>query len=419
MNAMSRFAVVLCAVVAVATGQNAAQVASSWKTLFDGSSTASWRSFRGKEFPAKGWTVDNGALRNVAGAGGGDLTTVDEYGDFDLRFEWKVGEGANSGVMYRSSETESAPWATAPEYQILDDAKHADGKDPRTSAASCYALYEGVGRVLKPVGEFNEGRVVAVGTRVEHWLNGVRVVSFDTASEGWKAKVKSSKFKDLTKFGLMTQGRIVLQDHSDDVWYRNVKIRSFGGGAPRRLLNGKDFTGWTHHLEPAGAIDGTWSFVDGVLVCKGQPAGYVRTTEDFDNFILRVAWRFSPVTKADGNSGVLFRMTGPDKIWPRSLEAQLMSKTAGDFYRIGGFSIETDADRTKGVRVRHLGFAENAVGDWNHYEIEVDGGNVELRINGKVVNRGSKADLGAGKICLQSEGVEIHFKDVEIVPIRS
>jgi hypothetical protein len=111
-------------------------------------------------------------------------------------------------------------------------------------------------------------------------------------------------------------------------------------------------------------------------------------------------------------------MTGPDKVWPRCLEAQLMSRNAGDFFRIGGFSIDTDPARTKGVRTAKLVAAENPVGEWNRYEIEVDGGDVELRVNGKVVNRGTKADLGAGKICLQSEGVEIHFKDVEIVPVK-
>lgn len=418
MKAMSRLAVVLCVATLTGNAQDGNRTASSWKSLFDGTSTSSWRQFRGKEFPAKGWAVENGALRHIAGAGGGDLTTVDEYGDFDLRFEWKVAEGANSGVMYRSSEGESAPWATAPEYQVLDDAKHADGKDPRTAAGSCYALYEAAGKVLKPVGEFNEGRVVAIGTRVEHWLNGLRVLAFDTASEEWKAKVKGSKFKDMAKFATMAAGRIVLQDHGDDVWYRNIRIRSFSGGLPRRLLNGKDFTGWTHHVEPAGSLESTWSMVDGVMVCKGQPSGYVRTQEDFDNFLLRVTWRFSPVTKADGNSGVLFRMSGPDKVWPKSLEAQLMSKSAGDFFRIGGFNLEADAERTKGVKTTRLHSAENPVGDWNHYEIEVDGGDVELRINGRVVNRGTKADLTTGKICLQSEGVEIHFKDVEIIPIR-
>ncbi len=415
---LTRVVAVVCVLVASSFAQEGDRTASPWKVLFDGASSDGWRSFRGKEFPSKGWAVENGTLRHLAGGGGGDIATADEYGDFDFRFEWKVAEGANSGVMYRSSESENAPWMTAPEYQILDDAKHADGKDPKTSAAGCYALYEGVGKVLRPVGEFNEGRIVAIGTRVEHWLNGVRVVAFDTASEEWKAKVKASKFKDMPRFGTTTRGRIVLQDHGDDVWYRNIRIRTFEGGASRRLFNGKDLSGWKAHLEPAADPAGTWSVEDGVLVCKGSPSGYVKTEADFEHFILSLSWRFSPVTKAEGNSGVLFRMTGPDKVWPRCLEAQLMSRNAGDFFRIGGFSIDTDPARTKGVRTAKLVAAENPVGEWNRYEIEVDGGDVELRVNGKVVNRGTKADLGAGKICLQSEGVEIHFKDVEIVPVK-
>ncbi len=393
------------------------KTASPWKSLFDGKSTTGWRSFRGKAFPEKGWAIEDGAIRKIAGAGGGDIVAEGEYEDFDFRFEWKVAPGANSGVMYRVSEEGEWPWRFGPEYQILDDDKHADGKDPKTSAAGCYALYEGVGKVLKPVGEFNEGRIVVREGKVEHWLNGVRVVSYDLNSEAWKAKIAGSKFKDMAGFGGKPKGMIALQDHGDDVWFRNLRIRSFTSTPAKKLFDGRMTRDWTHHLSNGAKAGGTWTVDGDVLVCKGEPAGYVRTTNDYGNFILRLSWRFSPVTKAEGNSGVLFRMTGDDKVWPKSLEAQLHSKDAGDFWLIDGFKLTTDPARTRGINVKKLAMAENPPGEWNHYEIEVDGGDVELRINGRVVNSGKDADRTPGKICLQSEGVEIHFKDVSIVPI--
>src|SRR5262249_28147366 len=137
---MHRVAVIAAVVAAVSSSQQAVpqqpafRQASAWKPLFDGTSTAGWRGFRAKDFPTKGWTIDAGALHHTAGGGGGDIVTADEYGDFELRFEWKVGAGANSGVLYRLSEDEDTPWRTGPEYQILDDDQHPDGKDPKTSA---------------------------------------------------------------------------------------------------------------------------------------------------------------------------------------------------------------------------------------------------------------------------------------------
>jgi Domain of Unknown Function (DUF1080) len=422
---MPRRTVVVAALVAalslaqdVAPQDSATCRASAWKPLFDGTSSAGWRGFRAKEFPAKGWTVESGALHHAAGAGGGDIVTVDEYGDFELRFEWKVGPGANSGILYRVGEDEDAAWRTGPEYQILDDDKHADGKEAKSSAASMYALYEPAGKQLKPVGEFNEGGIVVRGGRIEHWLNGTRVVSCDLGGPGPAAKIAASKFKDMPGFAKRAEGRIALQDHGDDVWYRNIRIRTFTKAPERRLFDGASFKGWTHFLTDGGKLEDVWNIVDGVLVCKGHPDGYIRTTEDFENFILHVDWRFNPVTKKEGNSGVLFRMIGPDKVWPKSVEAQLHSRSAGDFYFIDGIEGKSDPNRTRGNNVKKLSMNENPVGEWNTYEIDVDGGSVELRVNGKVLNRATDVQKVAGKIALQSEGTEIQFRHISIIPIR-
>ena len=196
-----------------------------WKLLFDGKSLAGWRSYK-SEKPPTGWRASNGEL--IRDGEGGDLMTADQYGDFDLRFEWKVTENGNSGVIYRIATTEEFPWQTGPEYQILHNAGHRDGKNPITSAASNYAVNPPSRDVTKPVGEWNEGRLVARGNVIEHWLNGVKVVEYEIGSADWEARVKASKFAKLKDYGRIKRGYIALQDHGDVVAYRNVKIRPLG-----------------------------------------------------------------------------------------------------------------------------------------------------------------------------------------------
>lgn len=197
--------------------------AAGWKLLFDGTSLAGWRSYK-SETPPTGWRAVDGVL--VRDGAGGDLMTAEQYDNFELRFEWKVTQNGNSGIIYRIATTEQYPWQTGPEYQILHNQGHKDGKDPITSAASNYAVNPPSKDVTKPVGEWNEGRLVARGTHVEHWLNGVKVVEYEIGSADWEARVKASKFAKLANYGRITRGYIALQDHGDLVSYRNVKIRA-------------------------------------------------------------------------------------------------------------------------------------------------------------------------------------------------
>jgi type 1 glutamine amidotransferase len=196
-----------------------------FRPLFDGKTATGWRGFKKDAFPAQGWEIVDGALHAKEHGGGGDLVTVDEFGDFDLRFEWKVAPGSNSGVMYRTGEQTDAPYMTAPEYQVLDDDKHPDGKDPRTAAAALYGLYPCNNKALHAVGQWNSGRIVVRGNHVEHWLNGVKGVEAELDSADWKQKVAASKFAAWPLFGTLAKGRIDLQDHGDEVWYRSIRIR--------------------------------------------------------------------------------------------------------------------------------------------------------------------------------------------------
>jgi hypothetical protein len=160
-----------------------------------------------------------------SGKEGGDLVTDKEFASFELRLEWKISEGGNSGLMYRVTEELGAPYESGPEYQLLHNAKHPDGKNPKTSAASCYALYAPSKDMTRPVGEWNKTRLVVNGNHVEHWLNGKKVVEYDLASEDWQKRVQESKFKDLPKFGKEPKGHIDLQDHGNQIAFRNIKIR--------------------------------------------------------------------------------------------------------------------------------------------------------------------------------------------------
>ena len=200
-----------------------------WQVLFAGDSTASWRGFRREGFPSKCWTMEDRSLKTNAGCDKSDqvdIITKDKYKNFELELEWRVSPGANSGIIYLVSEAENETWKTGPEMQVLDDEKHPDGKEPKTSAGSLFALIAPVNKTLRPVGEFNQARVVVRNGHVEHWLNGKKVLEYDLGSELLKGLIAQSKFKAYSQFAQNTEGYVALQYHGGDVWFRNVRIRT-------------------------------------------------------------------------------------------------------------------------------------------------------------------------------------------------
>lgn len=183
------------------------------------------------------------------------------------------------------------------------------------------------------------------------------------------------------------------------------------------LFDGKTLAGWTHHLRGEAAPEDVWSIdAEGVLACSGRPAGYLRTVSNHQNFALRVRWRFDP-EKGAGNSGVLLRTIGPDKVWPRSIEAQLQSGAAGDFWNIDKFPMGVPAERTKGRNTKRLATNEKPLGEWNEYLITCWQGHVVLRVNGEVLNQAWDCMEIPGKICLQSEGAHIEFRDIDLLEL--
>lgn len=201
---------------------------SEWIVLFDGTDLSHWRGYRQPE-PPQAWSVDGDVLAFTPGEPGGDLMTREQFGDFELELEWRVSEGGNSGILYRATEDYENVWESAPEMQVLDDARHADGQNPLTSAGANYALYPAEVDAVRPVGEWNRVRIVARGNHIEHWLNGEKVVEYELGSPDWQERVAASKFASMPGYGRAVRGHIALQDHGDPVWYRDIRIRPLDG----------------------------------------------------------------------------------------------------------------------------------------------------------------------------------------------
>jgi hypothetical protein len=191
--------------------------------LFDGKTLRGWTDGNGKA-PSQGWEVVDGAIHRIARAG--YLVTEPTFVNFDLRFEWKITRGGNSGVKYRTTRV-AKKGLYGCEYQLLDDDNHRNGMKPTTRCGALYDLYapDEAAKVVKPVGEYNTARVVAQGTRIEHWLNGAKVLEIDTASDDWKERIARSKFRSIPDFAAEKPGPIMLQDHNNEVWFRNIVIR--------------------------------------------------------------------------------------------------------------------------------------------------------------------------------------------------
>ena len=184
---------------------------------------SAWRGYRSDSLPA-GWQMVDGALTLVGR--GGDIVTREMFANFELRLEWNISPGGNSGIMYRVIDTSQATYRSGPEMQVLDDSGHVDGRSRLASAGSLYGLIAAPAGVVRRPGQWNEVRLVVNGAHVEHWLNGTKVVEYELWSDEWWRLVRASKFIDWPEFGMAREGRIALQDHGDRVAYRNIRIRS-------------------------------------------------------------------------------------------------------------------------------------------------------------------------------------------------
>lgn len=204
------------------------QKADGWKLLFNGENMDGWRTYQNEE--NNSWEVVDGALHCKAQDAAdkrADILTVDQYGDFDLVFDWKIAPGDNSGVIYRATEAYDHPYLSGPEYQVIDDQGWKGDLSPAQTSGSNYDMNAAPeDKKVNPAGEWNTGRILAKGNHVEHWLNGEKILEYEFQSADWKKRKEGSKWKDAKGYGASATGHIDLQDHGGEVWYRNIRIKT-------------------------------------------------------------------------------------------------------------------------------------------------------------------------------------------------
>ncbi|WP_226391004.1 3-keto-disaccharide hydrolase [Penaeicola halotolerans] len=206
---------------------------SEWISLFDGESFTGWTKYGGAPV-GKAWQVQDGAIYLDATnkddwqvADGGDIVTEEEFEDFHLKLEWKIAKNGNSGIMIYVHESEEYPypWSTGPEMQVLDNDGHPDAKIETHRAGDLYDLIASSSEPVKPVGEWNLAEIVSQDGKLDFYLNGVNIVSTTMWTPEWEEMIAGSKFKDMPGFGTFKKGKIALQDHGDEVWYRNIELK--------------------------------------------------------------------------------------------------------------------------------------------------------------------------------------------------
>jgi hypothetical protein len=226
-----------------------AEKAAGWRLLWNGQTSEGWRTPKSEQFPTRGWGMTNGVIsvKSSGGgesAGGGDIITKERFSNFELSVDFKLTEGANSGVKYlvqpnispvdkNTGRPTSVGSAIGPEFQLLDDQRHPDAKAGRDGNRTLGSLYDvmpaATTKKPNPIGEWNTARIVVNGQHVEHWLNGEKILEYDRGSEAFRKLVGASKFKLIPEFGEWTDGHILLQEHGDQVFFRNIKIRVIPG----------------------------------------------------------------------------------------------------------------------------------------------------------------------------------------------
>lgn len=211
------------------TGENQlseAEKNDGWILLFDGQSMNGWRTFKGEE--NNSWEVVDGTLHCKPFDDAdkrADILTTSQYENFELAFDWKIAAQGNSGVIFRATEEYDKPYFTGPEYQVLDDGGYPGEVKEQNFTAANYDMQAPVNKVLNPVGDWNSSKIVANGKHIEHWLNGAKVLEYEIGSDLWNKQREASKWKDVEGYAVPTKGHIDLQDHSNEVWFRNIKLK--------------------------------------------------------------------------------------------------------------------------------------------------------------------------------------------------
>jgi hypothetical protein len=399
-------------------------------SIFNGTDLTGW------DGDPRFWSVKDGAIHGETTAEvptdgntfclwrGGTLR------DFVLKIRFRI-QGGNSGIQYRSKEF--APWRISGYQAEVCDCPgqvgflyHEAGRGQLVQVGD-FGMIDAQGAIsvagkvsdaaalqqagYSKSGDWNEYTIIAQGNYLRHYLNGYPTM----------ALIDNHRVTDPAdpndRQGAAREGLLALQIHAGPpmvVEYKDIRLKALKPtyGAAIRLFNGVDLEGWVPSSE---ACKDTFGVKDGVITDTGNPAGYLRTTADYASFTLHLQMRHV----SEGNSGVLVRMVGPDKVWPKSIESQGQSGAMGDIWNIDEVPMRAAPERTQGRHTakRHPS-NERPIGEWNDYEVTLDGGDLEIKVNNLVQNTATECEEVAGKICLQAEGSQKEFRNLVLIPIE-
>lgn len=409
----------LCSFVLV-DGVRGAEHEKGFVSLFNGEDLSGWKG------DPDLWSVKNGAIHGESTKehpAKSNTFCIWEGGklkNFVLKMKVRIQNG-NSGIQYRSrlqnkyravgyqaevdnqlgdvgeiyDEGERGHLARVGQFSIMDE----DGKKNIVSEVADKEKLVKKG-YWKPK-KWNDYTIIARGNHLAQYINGYQTIEVID---------RDPKGRDL-------EGILALQIHQGapmTVEFKDIKLKRLQAdfGQARRLFNGKNLEGWTFSSDK---LEDTWSVKDGVMHNEGRPRGYIRTKDKFTNYVLRLQFRHL----SKGNGGVLLRMHGGDKVWPKSIEAQGMYRNVADIFNIDKFPMKTDPDRTHGRRTAKMHKSnERPMGDWNNYEIVMNGGDLEIYVNRLLQNGATECEEIPGHICLQSEGAKMEFRNIVLIPIE-
>ena len=399
-------------------------------TIFNGKDLSGW------DGDPRLWSVKDGAIRgqtteeNPARHNTFLIWRGGKLRDFILKIKFRI-ENGNSGIQYRSKEFDK--WRVGGYQAEVDNVPghvgflyHEAGRASLVNVGDMVVIDEDgdkqvVSRVskvdaLKKQGyykkhDWNEYTIIARGNHLQHYLNGYPTIELIDND-----RVTDPDDRNDRK-GAQRQGVLALQIHVGApmvVEFKDIRIKHLKDdyGNAFRLFNGKDLAGWTYSSD---ALKNAFSVKDGVIAVAGNPRGYIRTLDDYQDYVVRLQLRHVK----PGNSGLLVQMTGPDKVWPKSIEAQGQSGHMGDIWNIDKVKMNVDPERTSGRRTVKLHPSnEKPIGQWNDYEVYLVGGDLKIYVNRLLQNYATECTRESGKICLQSEGSAKEFRNIVLIPTK-
>lgn len=415
---LSAFAVIACGAPKDNT-LSKAEKADGWELLFNGENTDGWHYYNAGPVDDGAWFVEDGVLK-ASGAGSessGYIVTDKLYENFDLKWDWSISKGGNSGMIYHVQELSKFPYPfiTGPEYQLIDDVNYAEMNDgyilePWQRCAVDYAMYVpdfDTEPYIKPAGEWNTSEIIFDNGHVTYLINNKVTVEFDAWTPDWFARKDSGKWNNAPEYGLARRGNVCIQDHGYPASFKNLKIKTLPNKSVEEdLFNGKDLTGWVNYGTELWYVD-----EEGNLVCESGPDkgyGYFATEKYYNDFDLSLEFK----QEANGNSGVFIRSTVEGTTvsgW--QVEVAPKGNDTGGIYESYG----------RGWLVQIPDEKENILkeGEWNTLRILCVGDRVQTWLNGEpmVDITDEKICAGNGRIALQIHdggGIKVRWRNLKI-----